>query len=63
MRGLEQNCMGRDSREHTDGHYDSMTDPAHRAESLKIQEANTKGYIMKLEFILKDIYCYHSFFM
>ena len=41
MRGLEKNCMGRGQTDRqtdrqTDGHGDSMTDPAQRAESVKI---------------------------
>ena len=37
MRGLEKNAWGMDRQTdgRTDGHRDSMTDPAQRAESVK----------------------------
>ena len=32
---------------HTDGHVDSMTDPAQRAESVKTRQCKGKGYMVK----------------
>ena len=69
MRGLEINFTGRGQTDrhtyiHTDGHCDSMTDPAQRAEPVKI--GFIWGYLIKLAnsggaIIFREplLLCYH----